>query len=243
MMVGVGVKEIRYSIDGTETVIAGSSASFTISTDGIHASSYYAVDNAGNNETAHLLTIKIDRTPPTITALASPSPKANGWYNADITATFTCNDATSGVASCTGPITVTSEGANQVITGTAVDNAGNTATASVTVNIDKSAPSIVNLSTNPGLLWPPNHKMVDVLIGGSATDAGSGIASVEITVADEYGVYNMTVPGLGNTIQLEAWREGTDMDGRHYTITALVTDAAGNRSTATTEVLVPHDMR
>ena len=80
------------------------------------------------------------------------------------------------------------------------------------------------------------------MINGSAADSGSGIASVLITVTDEYGQYNMTVPGFGNTIQLEAWREGTDKDGRHYTITVVATDKAGNKSTAVTEVLVPHDM-
>ncbi|MBI4691104.1 MAG: hypothetical protein HY754_12695 [Nitrospirae bacterium] len=92
-------------------------------------------------------------------------------------------------------------------------------------------------------LWPPNHKMVDVTIDGSATDNISGIESVEIKVTDEYGIYNMTVPGFGSTIQLEAWREGTDEDGRTYNITAAATDNAGNKSTAvTTQVIIPHDM-
>ena len=44
-----------------------------------------------------------------------------------------------------------------------------------------------------------------------------------------------------SAIQLEAWRDGTDMDGRHYTITYVITDNAGNQSTASTTVLVPHD--
>lgn len=69
------------------------------------------------------------------------------------------------------------------------------------------------------------------------------MVSVEITVTDEYGIYNMTVPGFGSIVQLEAWREGTDKDGRHYTITVVATDNAGNQSTAITEVIVPHDMR
>jgi hypothetical protein len=53
----------------------------------------------------------------------------------------------------------------------------------------------------------------------------------------------MTVPGFGSAIPLESWRAGTDMDGRLYTITAVVTDKAGNQSRGTTTVLVPHDMR
>ncbi len=242
---GSGVKEIHYAIDGgAEVITAGSTASVSITGDGIHSFIYYAIDNARNKETARTLTIKIDKTPPTITASSTPAANAFGWNNTDVTVTSTCNDATSGVYSCTGLVTVTKEGANQIITGTAVDIAGNTATASVVLNIDKTPPSISSLAASPSILWPPNHKMVDVAIGGGASDSLSGIASTLITVTDEYGVYNnMTVPGFGSTIQLEAWREGTDKDGRVYTITAVVTDKAGNQTTATTTALVPHDIR
>ncbi len=104
-------------------------------------------------------------------------------------------------------------------------------------------PPVVTVTTNTAILWPPNHKMVDVLIGGSAGDSGSGIASVEIRVTDEYGIYNMTVPAFGHMVQLEAWREGTDKDGRHYIITAVVTDMAGNQTSGSTMVSVPHDQR
>jgi hypothetical protein len=109
-------------------------------------------------------------------------------------------------------------------------------------NIDTTPPT-VTVSANPNVLWPPNNKMVDIEIDGSATDEGSGIASIVITVTDEYGVYNMTVPGFGSTIRLEASRKGTDKDGRVYTITAVATDNAGNQATATTTVIVPHDQR
>ena len=164
---GSGVKEIHYTVDGTETVVQGSSASYSIVGDGTHAVTWYAIDNAGNVE-----------------------PRQE-----------------------------------------------------MSINIDKTAPSILSLSPDPSILWPPNHKMVNVVIGGSIADGGSGIASTIITVTDEYGIYNMTVPDFGSVIPLESWREGTDMDGRVYTITAVITDKAGNQSTGTATVLVPHDMR
>lgn len=104
-------------------------------------------------------------------------------------------------------------------------------------------PPVVSIATDWALLWPPNHKLIDVLVDGTAADDGSGIASVDITVADEYGKYDATVPGFGNAVALEAWRDGSDKDGRVYTLTAVATDKAGNTSTATTRVLVPHDMR
>lgn len=200
-----------------------------------------AVDNAGNSSTASV-TLNIDKTPPVITAAANKTPSADGWYNTDVTVTFTCKDTLSGIASCPSPTTVTTEGAGQVISGTAVDKAGNTATASITLNIDKTAPLIGNFAVSPANLWPPNLKMAKVMIIGTTIDGGSGVASTSIKVADEYGIYNMTASSFGSSVQLQAWRRGTDRDGRHYTITAVVTDKAGNQATATATVLVPHSM-
>jgi alpha-tubulin suppressor-like RCC1 family protein len=243
---GSGVKEIHYTVDGIETVVQGNSASRSIVGDGTHAVTYYAIDNAGNVEMPpHAMSIDIDTTRPTITATASPLPNANGWNNTDVTVTFTCSDSLSGIASCPAPVSVTTEGAGQTISETAVDKAGNTATASLTLNIDKTPPSIFSLSASPSILWPPNHKLTNVLIGGSVIDSGSGLTSTIITVTDEYGIYNMTmaVSDLGGTIQLEPWRDGRDKDGRLYTITVVLTDKAGNQSTGTTTVLVPHCMR
>src|SRR5215470_11664557 len=47
--------------------------------------------------------IGVDNDLPTITATVSPSPNAAGWNNTNVTVTFVCSDATSGVASCTAP--------------------------------------------------------------------------------------------------------------------------------------------
>lgn len=107
--------------------------------------------------------------------------------------------------------------------------------------VDTVAPT-VSLSVSPNILWPPNHRMVDVLVQGAAADIGSGVASTTIYVADEYGAV-VTIPGFGSTIPLEAWRKGQDRDGRQYTITAVIIDGAGNQATAETIVQVPHDMR
>lgn len=89
------------------------------------------------------LTAILDTTKPTITGVAAPAPNAEGWNSTDVTVTFTCADLESGVATCTDPITLTTEGAGQSVTGTAVDIAGNSATVTVSgINIDKTAPTI-----------------------------------------------------------------------------------------------------
>ena len=237
-----GVREISSVVNGIKTTSAGNSASVSIQGDMVHTVSFGAKDNAGSIELPTTLEVKIDRTPPAITAAVSTAPNAAGWNNTDVTVTFSCSDALSGVASCPAPVLVSGEGANQIVTGTAVDKAGNSATASVTLNIDKTPP-VSSISAVPGFLWPPNHKMVDVFLNGGSDDFLSGVASAAINVVDEYGSVQPSANGFDTAVALEAWREGTDKDGRHYVITAVVTDKAGNVSTVSTEVLVPHDMR
>src|SRR5258708_4596954 len=115
----------------------------------------------------------VDTTPPTIVAAVSPAPNGNGWNNSNVTVTFTCADAGSGVATCTAPVTISTETAGQAVTGTATDKAGNSATTSVTVKLDKTAPG-VTVALSPA----PN---ADGSVGGTVTahftcsDAGSGI--------------------------------------------------------------------
>ncbi len=60
-------------------------------------------DNAGNVSTATAVTVRLDKTAPTISSnLSSLGTKnANGWYNESVTVGFTCTDGLSGVASCT----------------------------------------------------------------------------------------------------------------------------------------------
>src|SRR5438876_6503174 len=48
--------------------------------------------------TLTILIVGVDNQPPTITAKATPAPKAAGWNNSNVTVTFTCSDAISGVA-------------------------------------------------------------------------------------------------------------------------------------------------
>lgn len=88
-----------------------------------------------------------DIVPPTIAASISSTPGSTGWYTTDVTVTFTCSDSGSGIASCSPPVSVTTEGYDQVISGTAVDKAGNSTSTSVTVHLDKSPP-VMTVPTN-----------------------------------------------------------------------------------------------
>ena len=120
--------------------------------------------------------IGIDNDPPTITATVSPSPNAAGWSNTDTTVSFTCSDATSGVAICPQPQIVTTEGPNQIVTGTAKDFAGNTASASVVIKLDKTPPKVTIASPPNGSTI--NLSSVSIGLNGSQSDNLSGVSTV-----------------------------------------------------------------
>lgn len=71
-MGGTGVKEINVTLSGAQagtSVMPGSSASVAVFAEGETTVTYFAVDNAGNVETAKTFTLKIDKTSPLITGM------------------------------------------------------------------------------------------------------------------------------------------------------------------------------
>ena len=58
-----------------------------------------------------------------------------------VAVSFACSDGGSGVESCSSPVTV-GDGEAQIVTGTVTDRAGNTATATVTLNVGSIAENV-----------------------------------------------------------------------------------------------------
>jgi hypothetical protein len=114
--------------------------------------------------------------------------------------------------------------------------------------VDTTAPSI-KASVDRSVLWPPNGKLVPVVVSGSLTDVGSGVdpASARYSVTDEYGeiqpegAISLNSDGTFKfTVMLEASRRGTDRSGRQYAISLTGSDRAGNVSSTQLTVVVPH---
>jgi len=151
--------------------------------------------------------IKRDATAPTISGSASPAANGAGWNNTDVAVSFSCGDNLSGVASCLGDQTVSTEGAGQSVTGNATDNAGNTNSATVSgINIDKTAPT-VSLVGGPANGSSYIFGSVPAAPTCSASDALSGLAAA------------CSVTGYSTAV-------GT------HTVTASATDNAGNSNSA-----------
>jgi uncharacterized repeat protein (TIGR01451 family) len=127
------------------------------------------------------------------------------------------------------------------------DTTNDSATATTTVS--NPPPTITNATADPSLLWPPNHRMVNVTVSYDVTDncplppnsctlsvtsnepvdgKGDGHTSPDWIVLDDHHVL------------LRAERAGNG-NGRIYTITITCTDSGGNSSNEQVEVTVPHD--
>lgn len=150
-----------------------------------------------------------DYTDPTIEAVINPVANSSGWHNSKVIVNFICEDpsglfpGSSGIESCPSSATVDQDGENQLVSGTAVDYVGNTATTEVSINIDKTPPEVnTSISTSPNSFgWYKEP----VTISYQCEDTLSGVAECPVT---------QTISG-----------EGVDQ-----VITNTVEDIAGNRT-------------
>ena len=135
-----------------------------------------------------------------------------------------------------------------VIGVTVTDTATNQVSCTTQVVVqDTTPPVIVSACANPAVLWPPNHKFVNVVVRAQVFDSCSSTSWKITSVTSNEPVNG---PGDGNTgpdwiitgdhtLKLRAERAGNG-HGRIYTIYLKATDAAGNISDAkTVTVTVP----
>jgi len=221
---GSGVASTEYSFDGLTWLAY--SGPFTLVTEGITTLYYRSTDNEGNVEATKSQVIKIDKTPPVITGAPTTPPNSYGWWNTDVVVHFEATDAISGIAFLTPDVTVSSEGANQSVTGTAIDMAGNTAQVTVDdINIDKTPPVVT--ITSP---LPQTYANTDSFnVQWTAVDALSGIAS-EVADLDGVPVTN------GQLINLLLFAAG------NHTLTVTALDRADNATTETVDFFVSVDI-
>src|SRR6266404_1284597 len=138
--------------------------------------------------------------PPTISATLSPAPNASSWNNSNVTVTFTCGDTNVGVKTCPSPVIVTAERANQVVQGTATNNAGVPATTSATVSIDKTPPTIT-ASASP-IANSAGWNNTNVTVTFHCSDSLSGVAQCPQPILVSSSGPNQIVSGSGYSKKL-----------------------------------------
>ena len=149
-----GIKDTYYKLDTADWEIYTNP--ITLPDEGVHLFLYYSRDVAGNRETNHSLTLKIDKTNPvTNHSLTPDSPTGtNGWYTRSVTLTFLRNDSVSWVnktwyrinngswENYTAPVVLQEDGIH-IVEYYSIDNAGNQETIHrFDVKIDKTPPTI-----------------------------------------------------------------------------------------------------
>ena len=209
------------------------------------------------------VTDPVDMTAPVTIVTASAADGRNDWYVGSPTVTLTAADDLSGVKQTlyridngawetySQPVTIAMDGIH-TLEYKSVDRAGNEeAVRSLTLKVDKAAPTL-NVVLDKDAIWPPNHKMVTVTANVYATDIVSQVDSivlVSITSSEPDGgpddgdepndIQGAEFSTFDTSFQLRAERLGGA--GRVYTVTYMVTDKAGNKTTISATVKVPHD--
>ena len=204
-----GVMKMAYSLDGG--VWTNYSGNVTWSGQGTHSFRYLAIDNAGNNETAHNLTVRIDTLAPvTGIAFSGTGDPDHRRYNSSVVIALSPMDPTSGTAitqysidggawtTYAGNLSMTAEGTHNIRV-RSTDQAGNVETTeSVNYTIDTTAPSsglTLNGSMGTGgwyngtvyAVWDPTDSLTGVQMVRYRLDGG------EWTTVT--GTLNVTVNG------------------------------------------------
>jgi hypothetical protein len=234
--------------------VSFSQASGTVFPLGTTTVTVSATDAAGNSVSGTFTVTVRDTTPPVLTLPANLVLEATSPNGAVATFSATAYDIVSGsltvslspISGTTFPLGTTTVNAS------AQDTAGNVTTGSFTVTVrDTTAPTISSVTATPNTLGPVNHKMIPVTVMPTVQDAADTAPHSRIISVTSNEPING--PGDGNTspdfeitgdltLNLRAERSGSGT-GRIYTITIESRDASGNVSTATVNVVVPHDNR
>jgi YVTN family beta-propeller protein len=107
---------------------------------------------------------------------------------------------------------------------------------------------ITGASASPSTLWPPNHRMVDVTVDYTVTSSCPTSCALDAASnegPDAIGEGNTTADWIvinPNRVGLRAERAGIG-NGRIYSVMIACTNSAGQSSTASITVTVPHDRR
>jgi hypothetical protein len=201
----------------------------TALTDGLYDLRVITTDNAGRTTTSSSVTIRVDNTPPTVTPTVTGTLGTNSWYTSDVQVSWATSDTGSGVATTTGcaATSVTSDTTGTTFTCSATDNAGNSASQSVTVKRDATKPSVSSANLT-GTLGSNGWYTSNVQVSWPApTDATSGIASTT-----GCSTSSQTVDTTGTTFTCSATDNAGNSDSQSVTVKRDAANPTGGSITA-----------
>jgi hypothetical protein len=223
---------------------------------GSHILALNATDDSGNTGTDNVTVTVVDTTPPYVDAGPDVTVEAgyettihgNATDLVDTDLDFVWSEGDT-VLGTEADLVYTFTLGTHVLTLNATDDSGNTGTDTVTIEAVDTMPPEINITVDPDMIWPPNHKYVDVETVVTVHDAVDPSPTLTLVSATSNEPDNGK--GDGNTINdveilndtnftLRAERSGKGQ-GRTYTITYSATDASGNSAEASINITVPHN--
>jgi hypothetical protein len=141
------------------------------------------------------------------------------------------------------------------VTFTVTDECGSVVSEESTVTVVDTTPPDIALVLEPDMLWPPNHRMVEILASVDASDV-CAIPEVMLVSITSSEPDDASGGGDGHTTDdiqdaefgtadfsflLRAERSGKG-DGRAYTVTYTAADASGNEASTAGAIVVPHNV-
>jgi hypothetical protein len=226
--------------NATVTCSPASGATFPLGVTTVQCS---ATNNVNETTNGSFKVTVVDTTAPALTLPADFFAQATDSTGAPVTYTASANDLVDGPV----PIQCSPASGTEFLFGTttvncsATDAHGNTANGSFHITVqDTIPPQILSITASPDIIWPPNHKMVDVTVTVVTHDLSAVTSQIVSVTSNQSVTGNFVITGP-LTLQLRADRDGsTDRD---YTIHIVSTDAHGNSSTGTVDVFVSHRSR
>jgi hypothetical protein len=168
---------------------------------------------SGTEWTGQTVTIRIDKTAPTVSGAFSRAPDWGGWFNHPVGFSFRGQDATSGIRACTSGLYRGPDGAGVAATGSCSDVAGNAGYRVLSLNYDATPPPAPRVSATPenrkvGLRWSTRDLVSAVVLRWRTGHP--------VTVVFRGGGQSYTDRRLRN--------------GRRYRYAVIGVDRAGNRA-------------
>ena len=229
---------------------------------GSHTIELRVTDSKGMTSTAQTVVGVRDTQPPALHCPADLTAECAGPEGAGAQIVASASDACDaavtmgggtghgGDASGTYPLGTTP------VVFTATDLSGNTATCSTNVTVSDTTPPSIEVSADPTILWPPNHRLVAVHASWRTSDrcdpaVATHLVSITSSEPDDAPgdgdgrtTGDITGSDLG-TSDAEVWlraERSSSGTGRTYQLTYTATDASGHSASALVLVTVPRDL-
>ncbi len=235
------VSAVNVGGTGTDTVSGVASVELSVNSglwlpiailsDGVYQVQARVMDAAGWETLSGIQIVRVDSIAPELAMTSSGTQSGGGYFRSAVTVSLAGSDDGSGVASVdvrmdgqdwvqTDNVTITNEG-DHILEGRVTDQAGNVTQQEIAVRIDTIPPFATFTIPDPDSTTV-GQGMVN--LSGTASDAGSGIAIVELSL--DGGKTWQSLPFVNDTWRYQ-WNT-TPLPNGAYQAMVRALDLAGN---------------